>query len=117
MARPNHPKAGPGLPKGYKFPATLEREAARQIFNEEIRKEWRDIIRAQMELAKGIAVIDKTDSGGERIFDRPPSEGAGKNLMEQYIGKLPTDIDVMSGGEKLAAPIIQYLKPNDQSEL
>lgn len=88
-ARPNS-----GPKKGAKYKKTLEKEAFRAIFMEKMREKFGDIIDAQIELAKGIAIIDKKDDTGERIFDRPPSAEAGKNLIEQTMGKAPQHIEV-----------------------
>ena len=104
------PKAGPGIPKGYKMPATLERQAARQIFMEEMRPVFRDVIRAQVELACGIAVIDRTDPDGERIFDRPPDASAAKHLIEQVMGKATEHIDLTTNGKDIPQPIINIAR-------
>jgi len=83
------PGAGPKW--GAKKKKTLEKEWFRQRFMERMKEEWDKVIDAQIELAKGIAIIDKTDDTGERIFDRPPSSDAGKHLMEQTMGKRRDD--------------------------
>jgi hypothetical protein len=106
-------RPGAGAKKGSKWSITLEKEAARQIFVEEMRPYWRDIVRAQAESAKGHWLIDKSDQDGRAVCDVKPSVEAGKYLSEQMMGKLKEEVDVTSGGEKLAAPIIQYIQPLD----
>ena len=64
-----------------------------------MREKFSAIIDAQVELACGIAIIDKKDDTGERIFDRPPSAEAGKYLSEQTMGKAPQPIDLTSHGD------------------
>ena len=76
---------------------TLRKEAYREIFLEEMRDEFRPVIRAQVELAKGIAIIDRKDDTGERIFDRPPHD-VGMKLIEQMIGKPKQDAEVEHKG-------------------
>jgi hypothetical protein len=46
------------------------------MFYDIMREEFAPVVRAQIELAKGIAIIDKKDDTGERIFD--PKEVYGK---------------------------------------
>lgn len=89
-------RPGAGKPKGSKDAKTLEKEAYRAIFMEKMREKFSDVIDAQIELACGIAIIDKKDDTGERIFDRPPSAEAGKFLAEQTMGKAPQRVE-MSG--------------------
>lgn len=97
-ARPNS-----GPKKGTKQYRTLEKEAFRKIFMEKMREKFEDVIDAQIELACGIAIIDKKDDTGERIFDRPPSAEAGKYLTEQTMGKALQNIDVTSKGNEIGA--------------
>lgn len=107
-ARPN---SGPA--KGTKQYMTLEKEAFRAIFMEKMREKFSAIIDAQVELACGIAIIDKKDDSGERIFDRAPSAEAGKYLSEQTMGKAPQPIDLTSQGDKLGSLII-YVPKKDK---
>lgn len=94
-------RPGSGFPKGAKAKKTLEKEAFRAIFMERMREKFNDIIDAQIELACGVAIIDKKDDTGERIFDRPPSAEAGKYLTEQAMGKALQSVDVTTGGKEI----------------
>lgn len=96
-------RPGAGYPKGRKNIQTLEKEAFRAIFMEKMREKFGDVIDAQIELACGIAIIDKKDDTGERIFDRPPSAEAGKYITEQAMGKALQSIDVTTKGRELGA--------------
>ena len=100
-------KPGPGRPKGSKNPATLEKEHYRALLMEVARERFKPMVESQFDLATGFALIDKTDDTGLRIFDQKPDAAAGKNLMEQVIGKLKEEVDVTSDGKALPTPIIQ----------
>lgn len=58
-------KAGPGLPKGYKFKHTLEREAARRHLEARIIEELDPLIQAQFDVAKGVMVMFAREKNGE----------------------------------------------------
>lgn len=61
-------KPGPGLPKGYKFQHTLERETARRHFEGRILAELDPLIDAQLDLSKGLMVMfsREKDKDGKR---------------------------------------------------
>jgi len=89
-------RPGAGMPKGKKCLKTLEREAFRARYIARIAPEWDKIIEAELDLAKGFALIDKKDDTGERIYDRPPSVDAIKNIKAEIMGK-PMDSVKLSG--------------------
>lgn len=95
-ARPNS-----GPKKGQKFAKTLERELFRKRFMEKMRERWDEIIDAQIDLAKGYALIDRSDETGNRVFEQRPDATAGKNLIDQTMGKAIDRVDVTSDGEKI----------------
>lgn len=97
-----------GRPKGSKDMKTLEKKWFREQFMARMKTEWDSVIDAQIELAKGIAIIDKKDDTGERIFDRPPDSSAGKNLIEQTMGKASDSLDLTSDGKPLKIQIFRF---------
>lgn len=62
-------KPGPGLPKGYKFQHTVEREIARKHLQARILAELDPLIDAQLDLGKGVMVMfaREKNSEGARI--------------------------------------------------
>lgn len=83
-------KPGPGLPKGYKFKHTLERQTAKRHFEERIIAELDPLINAQFDLAKGVMVMFAHEKNAE-----------GKRVGKLYRVTEPDEILELlnSGGE------------------
>ena len=60
------------------------------------------ILTALLERAVGVAIIDKKDDTGEKIYDLPPDPTAAKILLEHAMGKAPESLDVTSGDKPIA---------------
>ena len=106
-------RPGAGFPKGQKARKTIEKELFRQRFMEKMRERWDEIIDAQIDLAKGFALIDKSDDTGNRIFEKAPDASAGKNLMDQTMGRAIERVDVTSDGERIFALPSELIEKHD----
>lgn len=81
-----------GRPKGTN---AVKAELMRKILVDEVKKEFKPIIRGQIDLAKGI-VVEKTEtlSSGEKVkryYKEKPDITAASKLVEQAIGKPKED--------------------------
>ena len=110
MGRPKGlPKTG-GKPKGYKAPETLEKEAAREAFRQEVLRHMKPLLQRQIAHAMGIghlytrdktgkftkienqAEIDRLLTEGEEgndywIFSKDPSVQAFTDIMNRALDK------------------------------
>jgi hypothetical protein len=102
-------RAGPGLPKGFKFSATLKKEETREIVREMITAQMGPMIRSQVQHAIGIqhcflrredgtfersddpdkilAALNSGDETSYYIFTKDPSVQAFTDLMNRAIDK------------------------------
>ena len=112
-------RAGPGLPKGYKFSSTLKKEEARELVRELITAHMQPMIAAQVHHAIGIkhmflrrpdgtfersddpdAILAALNSGDDTsyyIFTKDPSVQAFSDLMNRAIdmpAKPPENVDL-----------------------
>lgn len=106
-------RPGAGFPKGKKKKSTIAKELFRQRFMEKMKERWDEIIDAQIDLAKGFALIDKSDVTGNKIFEQKPDASAGKNLMDQTMGRAIERVDVTSLGEKIFALPSELIEKHD----
>lgn len=112
------PQPGSGRPKGKKNRSTIEAEEFRAFIRQEIEKEKGDIIKSQIDAAKGFWALDKKEDTGDRIYEVPPNPAAFKNLMEHGFGKPRQDVDVTTGGESLRSNFIgfEFIQPEKEEE-
>ena len=91
MARGNpHPKPGPGIPKGYKYPSTVLREKARERLAQKLSSKWDALIDTATRLALGeYHKSHGVDSGGKPvlIYRADPDTAMLKSLIEFMQGK------------------------------
>lgn len=92
-------RPGAGRPKGAQ---TLLKQAMRQRIYDFVSERLDGILESMHEKARGVAIIDKKDDTGERIFDLPPDPVAAKLLIEHAIGKPPEALDITSGDKPIA---------------
>ena len=115
-------RPGAGLPKGYKFPKTIEREERRSHLRQRVLRELDPLLDAQIAHAKGIdhfflrdektkqfkriedpVMIETALNAGDRdryywIFTKDPSIQAFTDLMNRTFDKPPEHVNV-SGPE------------------
>jgi hypothetical protein len=113
MSNPNAAEDGKkgGRPKSGH---TLATEAMRRFLIEKVNEEFGPIIQAQIDLAKGLHVIEQGKDGEVRRYQREPSESAAKQLVDQAIGRAKESIEV-SGDlfeklDKLEGETVEILK-------
>ncbi len=91
----------PGLTKGMKYKPTVKLNDARSMLNDAIIRELPDILKGQIELAKGIhmarhVVVDELT--GEvveaEVFREKPDTPAAKFLIDQLIGKAKEKVEI-----------------------
>jgi hypothetical protein len=110
-------RPGAGLPKGFKFPKTLEKEAAKRELQERVIAEIGPMVTGLLESAKGAyAMFAKSEAGwvqvtdeqtmlrclqsGEsfyRIEQRKPDVRAAQELLHQTIGEPQKSVAVTGG--------------------
>jgi hypothetical protein len=126
-------RAGPGLPKGFKFSATLKKEEARERVREMVTEFMRPMIQSQVQHAIGIqhcflrredgtfersddpdAILNALNSGDETsyyIFTKDPSVQAFTDLMNRALDKpkeQPQEVKVTADTDALIAILDQW---------
>lgn len=124
-------RPGAGLPKGYKFQKTLEKEAARQHLRKRVFAEIDPILDAQIANAKGInhfflrdaksgrferitdpAMIEAALNAGEEgryywIFTKDPNTQAAQDLLNRALDK-PADQVQVTGED--GGPVVHVFR-------
>lgn len=98
-----------GPQEGAIYAKTIAKQAMRQRIYDFVNERLDGILESMHEKARGVAIIDKKDDTGERIFDLPPDPVAAKLLIEHAIGKPPEALDITSGGEKLGIQVSEVI--------
>ena len=78
---------GAGRKKGTKTQVTIAKEKAREFMIDQIAKELRPIVTAQVEAAKGMYVQDFIGTLKVKVYQRVPDLKAGEYLLNQATGK------------------------------
>lgn len=100
---------GKGPKPGAVYDKTLEKRAMREKTYAFVNEHLTHILTALLERAVGIAIIDKKDDTGEKIYDLPPDPAAAKILLEHAMGKAPESVDVTTGGAQLGIQISEVI--------
>jgi len=92
-------RPGAGRKKGSKNKKTIAQEQALLVLREEILKEWGDLIKAKMNLAKGVyyekKVVDKeTGETKTEIYRKLPDGASLEWLFSIVVGKPKESLDV-----------------------
>lgn len=112
-----------GRKPGAKNKATLAKEASQEILRNEfveiVRPHLGEILRGQIELAKGAythkEIIDPDTGEVQEIlsYKQPPNQKAGEYLFNQVIGK-PKDRVEIEGEVRTLVDVIRDLESNDE---
>jgi len=81
-------RLGAGKKKGSKTAKTIKKEEAEKIFFQEVLKEFLPLIKAKLELAKGLMVEKNNGDGAMVVFQREPDSRSLEWLIERVLGKL-----------------------------
>lgn len=104
-----------GRPKGSVQTSTLVARKMREDLVKTVKKEFRPIIKSQIELAKGVYVEGtfKLNDGStiKRYYKTKPDVSAAKNLIDQAIGK-PQESLKVEGEIKTITEIVEDLNNN-----
>lgn len=92
-----------GRKTGYRMPATIDKALVREALFMIVAEHLNEMVAAQIDAAKGFALIDKSDENGLRTYEVAPNPMAFKTLIEQVLGKPPQPLE-HSG--KDGAPLI-----------
>lgn len=90
MAGKGGARAGAGRPKGRKNAATLERDEARKYLSERVRAEITPLVRAHLEVAKGLVCMFAKGAFGQWVRVKDPEQietmlnTANKVMGEDY---------------------------------
>lgn len=91
MAQHGGKRKGAGRKKGHKASHTIQTEKAREYVIQRITEELEPIMTAQIEAAKGLYFIGKE---GQVVYQEKPDITAGKNLLDQTIGKAKETVEL-----------------------
>jgi len=115
-------RRGAGAKPGAKWQATLEKQAAAQLYRQQVLERMEPIVRAQVEAASGtfatVAVVERTSDGlklrrvatdleleallstgnAHRIVFREPDMTISKYLTDQIVGKATETVEMSGPG-------------------
>lgn len=100
-------RPGSGRKTGSKLPTTLKREEMREVMRLIYAKHMEEMLLAQIQAAKGYALIDKSDKDGEMTYDVGPNPHAWKNVTDHCLGKPPDNFDPNTESQQLFKVIIK----------
>jgi hypothetical protein len=125
-------RKGAGIKKGTVLKKTIEKkikaEHMRKYFLDRVAEEIGPIVEAQIELAKGVFVLEKITVGRgknkktvERVFQKPPDQSMIRYMLDQSLGRATENVNV--GGEgggpiefvTFQAATKKYQKQKDQT--
>ena len=91
-------RPGAGKKKGTKHKKTLEQQMALELMRNKILSQWKELIKAKIDLALGVFEMKQVKGSGQvRVYSRLPDGGALEYLFSVVVGRPRETIDLKVG--------------------